>query len=170
MSPLLQAGTWKLPILTRVGLSFPWNLGWLHSSGLRAGCKWDVGTNWTSASWTYVKYREIFVSSSSIFTVHYRLRVIRGDPSGVVNFASHPKQNSCFHFLSHSFVLMKPFWNFFEILDKSYPLSFPDFFCTNLGHCHAKNSSFGNMGFEISEKQALTFGLFYITKLPKGAP
>ena len=60
--------------------------------------------------------------------MHYRLRVIRGDPSGVVNFASHPKQNSCFHFLSHSFVLMKPFWNFFEILDKSCPLSFPDFF------------------------------------------
>ena len=37
--------------------------------------------------------------------VHYRLRAIRGGPLGVVNFASHFKQNSYFHFLIQLFLL-----------------------------------------------------------------
>ena len=34
-------------------------------------------------------------------SLHYRLRAIRDGPLGVVNFASHFKQKSYFHFLIH---------------------------------------------------------------------
>ena len=53
--------------------------------------------------WQKVKraYSDEYLSQ----TMHYRLRAIRGDPLGVVNFASHFKQNSYFHFLIHLFLL-----------------------------------------------------------------